>query len=415
MKHVKSIRRLLAFLLSAVIALAAAGCGTGAGEPADDISSSDPEPVQWVSDPDFEDRVAGFSIELFKKSFDDVKNTLVSPLSVLLALAITANGAEGETLEQMEQVLGGLPIAGLNAKLRDYVRSLPSTEKAKLHIANSIWFRDDPGLKVQPEFLWTNANFYGAAVRRSPFDGRTVGDINNWVKDNTDGMIKEIVDEIDPAVVLYLINAMVFDAEWERVYEENQIRQGNFYAAGRLLPQRVDFMHQQEHSYLSDDKAVGFLRPYAGGRYAFAALLPDEGVPLEEYIAGLDGERLAALLANARPETVYAAIPKFSFECETSLKESLIGMGMPLAFGAAADFSAMSADTPLCISAVRHKTFIEVNERGARAAAVTAVETAPTSAMPGKYVTLDRPFVFAIIDGDNGLPLFIGAVNTVEN
>lgn len=163
-----------------------------------------------------------FALSLFKGSVErsEEENLLISPLSVMLALAMTANGADGETLSEMEELLGGaLSIDALNEYLYSYVNALTSTDKAVLNIANSIWFRDDENaIAVNPDFLQTNADYYGAAAYQAPFDEQTVRDVNNWVKQNTDGMIDGIVDEIDPSTVMYLINALAFDGEWVSPY-----------------------------------------------------------------------------------------------------------------------------------------------------------------------------------------------------
>lgn len=163
---------------------------------------------------------AEFALALFKESMKDGVNSLVSPLSVTLALAMTANGADGETLAEMEKLLGGdIPIDELNEYLHTYVSRLPSDEKAKLNIANSIWFKDDEdSLVVNKDFLQRNADYYGASAYKSPFDDSTVGDINGWVDENTDGMIKKLLDNIPEEAVMYLINAICFDAEWSNPF-----------------------------------------------------------------------------------------------------------------------------------------------------------------------------------------------------
>src|SRR5690554_5220635 len=227
------------------------------------------------ADARFIGNVAEFSLRLFRKSADPGQSSLVSPLSVLLALAMTANGANAATLSEMEAVLGGdIPLDELNEYLYAYEISLPSEQKAKMSIANSIWFRDDEDrLQVERDFLQTNADYYGAAAYKAPFDQRTLKDINNWVKANTDGLIDKILDEIRDDAVMYLLNAMVFDAEWKEIYSKNSIYQGEFTAADGSR-QAAEFMFSEETWYLDDGKATGFIKPYAGDKYSFVALLP---------------------------------------------------------------------------------------------------------------------------------------------
>ena len=170
---------------------------------------------------------ANFAVELFKKSLAQGENSLISPLSAMLALAMTANGADTQTKTEMEAVLGGgLSVEDLNLYLNTYVKNLPTDDKYKLGIANAIWFKDDGSLDVNPDFLQANADYYDAAAYKAPFDDQTLTDINNWVKNNTDGMIEKILDEIDPDMVMYLINAVMFDAEWQSQYDTGDIGEG---------------------------------------------------------------------------------------------------------------------------------------------------------------------------------------------
>ena len=362
---------------------------------------------------------ADFSLELFKKSFSQEKNSLISPLSVLLALAMTANGADKQTLEEMEAVLGkDIPLSELNEYLYSYVKNLPSEKKAKLTIANSIWFREDENrLTVEKEFLQQNANYYDAAAYKSPFDGQTLKDINNWVKKNTDGMIEKILDQIEDDTVMYLINAIVFDAEWETVYNKAYIMEGSFTAIDGSK-QSADFMHSEESIYLDDGRATGFIKPYAGNKYSFVALLPNEGVAIGDYIAGLTGEGFLQTINGAVSTTVSAALPKFSYDYKIKMNDILKAMGMPQAFvPAEADFTRLgkSSRGNIYIGEVLHKTFIQVDELGTRAGAVTKVEMKDEAYIETKIVTLNRPFVYAIIDNASKLPVFIGTVMEIAD
>ena len=373
-----------------------------------------------VADNAFTESMADFSIELFKKSMADKENSLISPLSVVFALAMTANGADNETLAQMEKLLGGdLPLAELNEYLYSYADSLPSADKSRLEIANSIWFCNyEGGLLVKPDFLQRNADYYGAAAFSSAFDSQTVSDINNWVKTNTDGMIDRIIDEILDGQEMFLINAVMFDAEWQSVYYTQSIREGEFTDITGAK-QKVDFMHSSERKYLDDGMATGFIKVYNGGSYSFAALLPNEGVSIDDYIESLTGEGFLSTLNNAQSVEVNASMPKFEYEYGVEMSSALKALGMPDAFDAnKADFSAM-ADSPqgkLFISFVLHKTFIAVDELGTKAGAVTMVAMAPGAAPNAevpKVVRLDRPFVYAIIDNATNLPIFIGTLMNV--
>ena len=361
------------------------------------------------------------AVELFQSSVLESKdeNVLISPLSIQLALAMTANGADGNTKSEMESLLGGeISLEDLNEYLYSCVNNLPSAEKYKLQIANSIWFRDDEGrLQVEQDFLQKNANYYGAQAYKAAFDDQTLKDINNWVKDHTDGMIDSILDQIDEDAVMYLINALVFDAEWQHVYDKSDVYKGKFTNIGGTEKQ-VDMMHSEETVYLQDENAIGFMKPYSGSKYNFAVLLPNEGADIYEYIAGLTGESLMETLSTPQLGMVMATLPKFSYEYELTMNDVLKELGMPSAFsGDTADFSKMahSSRGNIYIGDVLHKTFISVDELGTKAGAVTKVQMNDESAPMSEWVvTLNRPFVYMIIDNETNLPVFIGTVMDVQ-
>lgn len=364
----------------------------------------------------FKNGAADFAVRLFQNTREEGKNSLISPLSVMLALSMTANGAKGETLAQMEALLGGdIPIGELNEYLHAYVGSLPSSEKAKLTLANSIWFKNS-GFTVEEDFLQRNADYYGAAVYKSAFDEKTLRDINNWVKENTDGVIDKIVDQMDPYAAMYLVNTVLFDAEWQNIYRKHEVRDGTFTAIDGAK-RTVSMMYSNESLYLDDGKATGFLKPYKNG-YSFAALLPNEGVALDDYTASLTGEGFLTTVKNAKEGPVEAAMPKFSYDYGIEMSDALKALCMTVPFDAElADFSGLghSSDGNIYISCVLHKAYIAVDEKGTKAGAATAIE-APAAGdwEDRRRVILDRPFVYAIIDNAAGLPIFIGAVTDIQ-
>lgn len=368
-----------------------------------------------AADDAFKNSSADFAIRLFQKTRDDSKNSLISPLSVMLALSMTANGAKGETLAQTESLLGGdIPMETLNEYLYSNINALPSEKTAKLNVANSIWFRDN-GFTAENTFLQKNADYYGAAVYKSAFDVKTLRDINNWVKKNTDGMIEKIIDDIDPDAVMYLINTVLFDAEWENIYKKDEVRDGTFTALDGTK-RTASMMYSAERLYLDDGKAIGFIKPYRNG-YSFVALLPNEDISLSDYAASMTGKSFADTIKNAEDVPVEAAMPKFSYDYDIEMSGALKALGMTKPFDAAkADFSALgSSDSGnIFISRVLHKSYITVDEKGTKAGAATAADIKATSDIGGLYsVTLDRPFVYAVIDDAYGLPVFIGAVTDI--
>lgn len=365
-----------------------------------------------AADEEFIGSTADFSIKLFQKSITKNKSSLISPTSVLLALSMTANGADKETLSQMETVLGGISMDALNEYLYTYVKSLPSEDKAKLLIANSIWIKE--GFVAEQSFLQNNADYYQAAAYQTAFDEQTVEDINNWVQQNTDGTIEKIIEDINPAAVMFLINAMVFDAEWKEIYEKSNVYSDTFTTI-EGSKKTVEFMSSVETKYINNSNAIGFIKPYASG-YSFVAMLPNEDVSLDTFINSLSGESFLQNIKNAENTSVIAHLPKFSYAYTIQMNDALIELGMPNAFdGSKADFSRISkSDNGVYIGEVLHKTFIKVDEKGTKAGAVTKVEMKENAIASEIVVKLDRPFVYAIIDNTTNLPVFIGTVLDIE-
>ena len=359
--------------------------------------------------------ITDFSVELFRKSAEDGENTLISPFSVLSALSMTANGADGDTLKQMEDVFG-LSLDELN----DYFRTYISDEQDAVTIANSLWLKDQDQLPVSPDFTRAVTDYYQSEIFEEPMDESTLSKINSWVDENTDGMIQEILDKIQPGTLMYLVNALTFQAKWEEVYEDTDVYQGVFTDEdGNELD--TDMMRSTESVWLDGADAEGFMKFYEGGRYAFAALLPDEGVSLDDYVDSLTGSEISDIIESRDAGyTVHAEIPKFRSETDMELPDVLKEMGITDAFSDRADFSRMydtEGNPGVQISEVIHKTFIEVNEQETKAAAATAVGIVETSLAiddTEKYISLNRPFLYMLVDCDENIPLFIGTVYAPE-
>lgn len=419
-------KRFLAATLCVTMILGLTACGKTTTDPqiqSKNLMEDLPMPTQGVENTPVNDEIknpiSGFGVKLLRQTLENAEedeNILVSPLSVLLALYMTANGADGNTKAQMMDVLGD----NLNDYLKTYQESLPQGEDYKLHIANGIWFRDAEFLTVKEEFLRANQQYFNAGLYKAPFNDTTCKEINNWVKENTDGMIDSILDEISPDAVLYLINALSFDAKWQKPYNEYSVQEDRTFTKEDGTKQKATLMYSEESTYLEDEKATGFIKYYKDKKYAFAGLLPKEGVTVAEYVAWLNEERLQELFDGAKKTVVNAALPKFETEYDILLNDVLISMGMPDAFSSsAADFSQMATSErgDIFINRVLHKTFISVDELGTKAGAVTAVEMFDESAMiPAEYynVFLDRPFVYMLIDCETNQPFFIGTMMDVE-
>ena len=403
-------------LLSALLAactLAASGCAAKSASVNDltkDTKKARPQAIYEAYTADeAATALTGFGAMLLQNAMEKT-NPLVSPLSVASALSMTANGAVGETKTQMEQTLGA-STDSLNAWF--YVLQTNEKDDKQLKLANSIWMKDTDTLHVEDAFLQQNADVFDAGIYSAPFDDTTKKAINDWVKKNTDGMIPEIIDRISPDTVMYLVNALAFDAKWESPFKSYDVWDGTFTARdGRA--QTGAFLHGAAGQYLHDEHAEGFLKSYEGGRYAFAALLPDEDTGIEDYVSQLTGERLHAILTSPADESTEFALPKFKTEFSAELSDSLKSLGMTDAFDSErADFTALgtSDEGNLYISNVFHKTFLQVDEEGTKAGAATAVDVTTEGAAEYPHsVYLERPFIYMIVDRDMKLPIFLGVL-----
>lgn len=374
-------------------------------------------------DEDFIYATADFSVNLFKTSvMDDLeegKNVLISPESVVSALSMTANGADGANLQQMEEVISdGMDIEEYNRYMYTYNSRLADTKDVKFNIANSVWIKDrQDEIQVKDEFLQTCSNYYNSEAYMASFDETTVSDINLWVDEKTNHMIPTILEEIPEESVMYLINALAFEGTWETPYEDGQVNENGKFTNYQGIQQDVNMLESTENYYVCDEAAEGFIKKYEGGEFAFMAILPKDENGMSEYISNMSGETFLNLYNNKSYEDVIVNLPEFSYEYGTEISDTLKSMGMEDAFSEKADFSKMSSTEGLCIDSVLHKTFIQVDREGTKAAAVTVVEIVCESAVQiqePKEVILDRPFIYAIIDTQTGLPVFIGAVNSIE-
>lgn len=413
-------RILSVLLLLAMLATLLAGC---ANEPTEVKGSHALTPTGELTTPPLvasftaatQKASDDFSVSLLQHTMTD-KNTLVSPLSVMAALALAANGAGGNTLAQIEQSVG-MPLADLNAMLQAYTN--PADSDDALHMANSIWVRNDFRDSIQPDFLDRNTQWLKSELFTADFDAQTVEDINQWVSDRTNGKIPHILDEIDSRETLILANALHFAADWERPFLHEATYDEEFTLADGSK-QTVPMMHSQNSEvYLQDEHSVGVMRYYEGRRYAFVALLPEAGMSLTDYVATLNGGHLQQLLQSGEEKEVVLTMPKFETDFSCELKSALQSMGIVDAFvPEAADFTGIGGEKgDWSIGRVLHKTFLRVDEKGSEAAAAT-VAIFESAAMPPEEdppaVCLNRPFVYMLVDCEQSLPMFIGTLNSVN-
>lgn len=362
-----------------------------------------------------------FGLELFQRvnQAEETENIMVSPLSISMALAMTYNGANGETKKAMAETLKlhGLSPEDINNSYQTLVAALASLDKKViLEIANSIFYRE--GFDVKKEFVIINQEYYDAEVSSLDFSSPTaVATINNWVADKTYDKITHIIHEISPAHVMFLLNAIYFKGIWQTEFNKKSTFKRSFQTETGEM--QVDMMSKQDTlKYYSNELFRTIELPYGMGNYNMQIFLPQPDKKVENIIEKLDNDTWQNWMNNLdQEEQIDLQLPKFKFKYEIKLNDILSAMGMGVAFSDSADFSEMSETTPLKISYVKHKTFVEVNEEGTEAAAVTIVGIEKTSAGPPRQFIpfhVDRPFLFTITEKDTGAILFIAKVMKPE-
>jgi len=393
----------------------------------DVLKSDEPrETAPQASQTDLEAQVEGnsaFAFNLYQALRDKEGNLFYSPYSISMALAMTYAGARGETEQQMADTLHFMlsqdklhrTLNSLDIELASRGEGAKGKDEKgfRLNVVNAIWGQKD--YKFLSEFLDTLAQNYGAGLRildfvKAPEDSRIT--INDWVSEQTEDRIKDLIPQgaIDSLTRLVLTNAIYFNAAWQFPFNENSTQDGTFHLLDGtevtvpMMKQTETYGYTEGAGY----QAVELL--YDGRELSMVILLPKTG-QFEAFEGSLSSQQVASIIGNLEHGRVILTMPKFEFESEFSLSETLAAMGMPVAFSGQADFSGMTGNRELFISEVIHKAFVSVDEAGTEAAAATAV-IMPASMPPGEpvEVTVDRPFIFLIRDIDTGAILFVGRV-----
>jgi len=347
---------------------------------------------------------------------DAGKNIFISPSSVAFTLAMIYNGASGETQQAMATALElqgmSLPeINQANAALRTMLASADA--KVQLNIANSLWARK--GLVFKPEFMKRNQEFYAAEISDLDFAApNTLQTINNWVNQKTNGKINKIVDRIPSDAVLYLLNAIYFKGNWATPFDKTKTKDGQFTLLSGAKKKLPLMSQNGRFRYFENEKFQAISLPYGAGRMSMYVFLPAKNAKLKNFQAELSAANFESWMSQLRSTEGNFVLPRFKLEYEIVLNNTLKALGMEAAFDPQrANFSAMHARPALAnvfIGEVKHKTFVEVNEEGTEAAAVTSGGMQATSFVPPFKMTVDRPFFCAIRDNQTGTILFMGAI-----
>jgi serpin B len=357
-----------------------------------------------------------FTLNLFR-NLDSANTTgvnlLVSPLSASFALGMTSNGANGATLDAFKKVLNfnGLTSAQINTYYQNLLTNLPELDpNTTVKIANSIWYRQD--FSVQPQFLQTNSTYFGAKVQALDFTNATasLSTINSWVNTQTDGAIPSILNHIASTDKMYLINAIYFKSIWNEKFDPSKTTQLPFNLADNsqvntsFMDSKIDFKR-----YDNSEVHV-FELPYSNSKYSMIIAMPATET-VQQLAAGLDSAKWNSWMASLNPVNAELKMPKFKFSYNVDLSNPLSELGLGIAFSNNADLSGISTSQPLQITDVAQKDYIEVDESGTTASAVTVVVVGDSAVAQLPPVIIDHPFIFAIRQVNTGLILFTGVMN----
>lgn len=375
---------------------------------------------------------ADLALNLLKNNLD-TPNAVVSPVSVAIALTMAGSGAKGETLDEFAKIFG-CDVPGMQDFVEAYVNKVNSNSDIGIKLANSVWLNNQKNrLTVNPNFESLCRNRFVADIFKEEFNGKTADKINKWISDETDGKIDKVIEEIPEAAVAYLINTVLFEAEWSGVYTSRDVVPNSLFTTADGRKQSVTMLKSTEpvndivNFKLGKTEVV--CKSYKNG-YEFVAMLPNEGVSIEKALGSFSGNEFVTavtktnvnekgeFLCGVHPLNVY--LPKFEFECKFILSDTLKAMGMTKAFsGKDADFTGMATSSKgnIFINEVFHNTYIRFDEKGTKAAASTAVEMFDEAFMEPpqdtRTIRFDKPFIYFIVSPD-GVPLFAGTVTDFD-
>ena len=372
------------------------------------------------------------AISLLKNTLD-TPNAVISPVSVAIALTMAGSGAKDKTLDEFQKILGS-SMSGMQGFVESYLNTVNSNPDLGINLANSVWFNAQKGrLNVNSRFEELCKNRFHADIFKEEFASATADRINKWISDKTDGKIEKVLEEIPDEAVAYLINTVLFEAEWAGNYTSRDVVPNFLFTTADGRKQSVTMLKSVEP--VNDTvnfklgKTEALIKDYKNG-YKFVAMLPNEGVSIEKALESLDGQEFVnavtkknvnengEFLVGIHPLIVY--LPKFESECKFTLAETLKAMGMTKSFSSRdADFSDMATSSRgnIFINEVFHNTYIKLDEKGTKAAASTAVEMFDECASEPpettKELRFDRPFIYVIVSPE-GIPLFAGTVTDFE-
>ena len=357
-----------------------------------------------IEDTNVDPLYTDFAVRLAQNTNKDGENFYISPISVMYGLTLAANGAHGDTLTQFEKALGGSTYT-LNRYFYFAMEGEYSNDSTKFNIGNSLWVNSNTGYKPEKQFLNDARTFFDAAVLYDDFEN-TGDNMGTWLKSKGVAQNTKYIPEVTDSMVS--VNSLALTADWSTYFTENGTKTEKFTGSDGKQTDAL-MMNGYAEYYIKDDKSEGFTKTFDGNCYGFAAIMPNEGVSIEDYIKSMTGKNLMNMFKSAEQKDVAVAVPKISETTDYSLKETLTKMGITDAFDVAkADFTLMgTADENLYLSNVVGEAEISINEKAVNKDLSNTKKI--TSMRADKKITLNRPFVYVIYDLTSKIPKYIGA------
>lgn len=383
----------------------------------DETLPTEPVPIDLT-----QDQVAliesgnAFAFDIFSqvlKSAGENENVMISPLSISYALSMTVNGANGDTRDAMLEALRlkGISVDAINSSYKNLTKALLSVDKRVLmSIANSVWIEND--FTAKKTFTDILTDYYDADAETFDINDASAPDkINTWIEDNTNGLIKKMIEKLNDNTVMLLINAIYFKGKWKSQFDESKTIQMPFYKSAvnqinvPMMKQKTDFSVYEGNGFILAEF------PYGQGNFVMDVILPDEQGGLSNTIASVSDDSFTSWLSQMNERETDVSFPRFKYGFKKTLKEVLTDMGMGIAFTDGADLSNITDQYDLLINEVTHQTFIETNEEGTEAAAATVVDIGLTSMPPAALVfKMDHPFIYIIRETTTNSIIFMGRV-----
>jgi len=360
-----------------------------------------------------------FGFDILKKLYfnEPDSNIFISPMSISTALAMTLNGAEGETKTQILETmkLNEWDIQEINESFKNLLSILPNfDENVKLKIANSIWY--NPSITVYDDFLNTNKNYYFSEVNKTNVSKENLDKINNWCKNKTDGLIEEVIENFPPDFLMFLINAIYFKGSWTQEFDSKNTYDDSFFLSdvSNTPVKMMDYKGKVLIPYFENDIFQAVDLAYGNGDFSMSIFLPkNNNYSVDTILSMVNSENWNAWVNSFEKDSIFLKMPKFKLEFKKKLKNILKELGMIAPFESSNEcsFSKMTNRCDAKISEVYHQSFLEVNEKGTEAAAVTVVEVVVESIPEEPVFTANKPFVFFIRNNKTNSILFSGVLN----